>query len=95
MVRFRPPYQAVVRLCWVAADYFGLIEAAHPTLDLLRLPPRKFLNIVYLWVIERIPYDRIAEWQAELVELLPWQDSQSAAAEELESASFMAAYNKK
>jgi len=46
--------------------------------------------LVYAWCVERVPPDKLDEWHADLVDLLPWQDSSSAAAEELESASFFA-----
>jgi hypothetical protein len=45
--------------------------------------------LVYSWAIERVNPEKIDDWEAELVELLPWQDTTSAAAEEIESESFM------
>jgi hypothetical protein len=48
-----------------------------------------FANFVYAWCIERVPSDELDDWKAELVDLLPWQDSASEAAVELESESFM------
>lgn len=47
-----------------------------------------YLNLVYTWAIERVEHDKLDDWEAELVDLLPWQDADSLAAEELESASF-------
>lgn len=41
------PYAAVVRLVGTAAETWEFLDAAHPTLDLVRLPFTKFLNIVY------------------------------------------------
>lgn len=85
----RPPYPAVVRLCTLAAERWALIDAAYYQTNLLRLPPHRFLNMVYAWAVERVDPEKYDEWELELVDLLPWQDSQSAAAEELESKSFM------
>jgi hypothetical protein len=50
--------------------------------------------LVYSWAIERVAHDKLDEWKADLVELLPWQDADSAAAEEMESASFFAMQGK-
>ena len=92
----RPPYPAAVRLCCIAAERWPELDAfyhASPT-PLLRLRPHRYLNFVYAWAIERVPYDKLDDWKAELVDLLPWQDASSAAAEELESASFFAMQGK-
>lgn len=88
----RPPYPAVVRLCLLASERWGEIAAAYHAspVPLLRLKPHMYLNYVYTWALERVPPDKVDDWNAELVDLLPWQDSQSLAAEEIESASFYA-----
>lgn len=87
----RPPYPAAVRLCGVLAERWDQISAAyyHPGYSLLDERPHMLLNLVYAWCIERIPPDKLDEWISDLHDLLPWQDSTSSAAEELESASFM------
>lgn len=46
--------------------------------------------MVYSWVIERIPGDKLEDWLRDLEDLLPWQDTSSEAAAEIESESFMA-----
>lgn len=46
--------------------------------------------MVYVWALERIEHDKIDTWIRELNDLLPWQNVQSEAAAEIESASFMA-----
>lgn len=46
--------------------------------------------MVYAWCIERVEHDKLDDWKMELVDLLPWQDSSSAAAADLESESFLA-----
>lgn len=58
--------------------------------NLLRLRPHKFLGLVYAWAIERVDPDKLDDWLVELNDLLPWEDAQSEAAVELESASFFA-----
>jgi hypothetical protein len=87
-----------MRLCSIASIHWDQIighyhamprsnPLVHP---LLLVSPAEFVGLVYAWAIERVPPDKVDDWEAELVDLLPWQDSSSAAAEELESASFMA-----
>lgn len=46
--------------------------------------------MVYSWAIERVAPDKLDEWLSELADLLPWQDSTSEAAANLESESFLA-----
>jgi hypothetical protein len=46
--------------------------------------------MVYAWAIERVEHDKLDDWLAELTDLLPWQDSTSEAAANLESESFLA-----
>lgn len=86
----RPPYAAAVRLCTIAADRWAELDAAYPNVNLVRLRPHRFANFVYAWCIERVDPDGLDDWKAELLDLLPWQDSQSEAAANLESDSFMA-----
>jgi hypothetical protein len=45
--------------------------------------------LVYSWCIERVDPESLDDWEAELVDLLPWQDSSSEAAANMESESFM------
>ena len=86
----RPPYPAIVRLCLIAAERWAEIDAAYYQTNLLRLRPHRFLNLVYTWCVERLEPDKLDDWHAELVDLLPWQDSNSEAAINLESESFLA-----
>lgn len=67
-----------------------MIEAHYYQINLLKQSVRRFANLVYAWAIERVPRDKLDEFEAELHDLLPWQDVDSEAAVELESASFMA-----
>lgn len=55
----------------------------------MKMPPHRLANMVYSWVLERLPHDQIEDWKQELVDLLPWQDTASEAAVDLESESFM------
>ena len=80
----------VVRLAAVASSVWPQLEAHYYQIDLLKLRGAKLLNLVYVWYLQTIPSDKIQEVLTELDDLLPWEDSTSAAAEEIESASFMA-----
>lgn len=53
------------------------------------MPPHEYLNMVYAWCIERVDPEGLDDWITELGDLLPWQDTNSEAAVDLESASFM------
>lgn len=86
----RTPYQAVHRLCEHTVILWPRLVAAYYQKNLLKCRPHELLNLVYSWVIENYPSDKLEEWHEELTELLPWQDADSEAAIELESASFMA-----
>ena len=86
----RPPYPAVVRLCAIASERWPEIDAAYYQIDLLRLKPHRFLNLVYAWCVERVKHGEFEKWEQELYDLLPWQDSTSEAAVNAESESFMA-----
>lgn len=80
-----------MRLCEIFADRYGDIVAAYhasPT-PLLRMPPYQIVSMVYAWAVERVQPDGLNDWLTELRDLLPWQDVDSEAAAEMESASFM------
>ena len=86
----RPPYPAAVRLCSIASERWAELDAAYYQINLLRQRPHRFLNLVYSWCIERVEHDKLDDWLNELNDLLPWQDSSSEAAVNLESESFLA-----
>lgn len=83
-----------MRLAGIASSVWPQLEEAYYQINLLDLTPAKLLNIVFVWYMKNIPSDKIEEARATLDDLLPWEDSTSAAAEEIESASFMAAMAK-
>lgn len=78
-----------MHLCQLAADRWPSLRTAYPTVNLLALTGHDFLNFVFQFCMERLPSDKIEEWLADLEELLDWQDTDSDAAIEAESASFM------
>ena len=84
----RTPYPAVVRLHHIASERWAEVEAAYPTVSLLRFPRARFLNLVYVWAIERVPSDTLEQWKADLVEPLPWQSVDSEYVIQMESDAF-------
>lgn len=81
-----------VRLCEIAAIRWGDIDAAYHAspVPLLKMPPYRLASMVYAWAIERVSPDKVDDWIAELNDLLPWQDTASEAAINIESESFFA-----
>lgn len=79
-----------MRLAGLASSVWPQLEAHYYQIELLDLHPAKLLNLVYVWYLQNIPSDKIDEVLTELDDLLPWEDSTSEAAAEIESASFMA-----
>ena len=89
----RPPYPAAVRLYAIAADRWAEIDAAYVTVDLLREPSYRFLNLVYAWCVQRIPPDDLEQWIMNLHAPLPGEEvtRRSDKIDEIEGESFMAA----
>lgn len=56
----------------------------------MRQPPWRIASLTYAWAIERVDPEKLEDWEMELVDLLPWQDSHSEAAIQIESDSFFA-----
>lgn len=54
-------------------------------------PMWRFVSLTYAWAVELIDPEKLEDWEMELVDLLPWQDSSSEAATQIESDSFMRA----
>lgn len=87
----RHPYARAVKLCALLSDRFEELTAAYYHIpNLLALPCWRLISLVYAWCIERVDPDKLDEWLVELDDLLPWQDSESEAATNIESASFFA-----
>lgn len=85
----RHPYPRAVKLSALLSDRFREITSAYYLIpNLLALPGWKLMSMVYSWAIERVDPEKLDEWIVELDDLLPWQDSNTEAAEEIESASF-------
>lgn len=85
-----------VRLCRIAAEIWPLLDAAYVAspVPLMKMAPHRFANMVYAWCVERLPGDKLDDWLTEMNELLEWQDTESEAAVNLESESFLAAMAK-
>lgn len=88
----RPPYQVALRLYSIAAEHWPVIDAAYPSVDLIRFPAYRFLNFVYAWAVERIPQDKLEEWIHMLNQPLPGREAKPTEEELIEDGeSFMAA----
>lgn len=86
-----------MRLCSLASHYWPQLDAAYYNIvddrgrrGLLRQHPARFVSLVYAWAVERVDPEGLEDWEFGLVDLLPWQDSQSEAAAQMESDTFMA-----
>lgn len=85
-----PPYQAALRLYVIAEQRWAEIEIAYITSDLLRFPPAKFLNAVYVWCLERIEPEKLEQWLFQLSAPLPGEeDKVSETTQEVEGDAFM------
>ena len=90
----RAPYAAALRLYAVADERWAEIEAHYIAIDLLRLPPAKFLNAVYAWCVKYMDPEDREKWDIMLTAPLPGAEKrrQSSEAEvEAEGAAFLAA----
>lgn len=68
-----PPYRVVLRLCAIAADRWAEVDAAYPSIDLIRLPIDRFCNFVYTWCIKYVDPKAFEEWKMALTAPLPWE----------------------
>lgn len=85
-----PPYQVALRLYLIAAERWPEVDAAYPSVDLIRFPPHRFLNFVYAWCLARIEPDKLEEWLYLLNQPLPGQEKKvTDAMAESEGESFM------
>lgn len=86
----RTPYRVAVRLYGILIAYWSELTAAYYQIDLLQQRPHRTLTLVYAWCMERTDPEKREEFLQDLNDLLPWEESDSEAAAEIESASFMA-----
>ena len=87
-----PPYPAALRLYAIADERWAEIEAHYITVDLLRLPPAKFLNAVYAWCVRYMQPDDREKWEMMLTAPLPGQKAGASDNQvEAEGAAFLAA----
>lgn len=62
----RTPYPAVLRLYAIAEERWAEVEAHYIQIDLLGIGPRRFLNCVYAWCVQRLDPERREEWEMNL-----------------------------
>lgn len=86
----RPPYQLALRLYVIATEHWALIDAEYASVDLIRFPPHRFLNCVWKWCIDRIPSDKLEEWEWSMNQPLPGREKKKAPAPtEADESGFM------
>jgi hypothetical protein len=89
----RPPYPTALRLYAVADERWAEIEANYIAVDLLRLPPAKFLNCVYAWAVKYMTAEDREKWDIMLTAPLPGTEKNHRPTEsevEAEGAAFLA-----
>jgi hypothetical protein len=90
----RTPYATALRLYAVAQERWAEIEAHYLAVDLLRLPPAKFLNAVYAWAVKWMDAEAREKWDMMLTAPLPGTERRHRPSEgevEVEGAAFLAA----
>lgn len=89
-----PPFPTALRLYVIAAERWPEIDSAYASIDLIRYPPHRFMNLVYGWCVQRIDPEKREEWESMLADPLPNQVTEKSAPTpfqaEDEGASFMA-----
>ncbi|UOK18347.1 tail assembly chaperone [Arthrobacter phage BruhMoment] len=60
-----------VRLGQACIGHWALIDGSLPQVDLLSLPVHRILNIVYVWMAERMDTEARQKWETELDSPLP------------------------
>lgn len=68
-------FPAAVRLAQTAASNWARIDGAHPGVDLLTLPLRRWLNVVYVWALEHMSDEDARAWEQKLNDPLPGEDA--------------------
>lgn len=85
----RHPYRRAVYLCSIAELRWDELDAAYYQINLAAQKPARFVGLVYAWAVANMDNEQREKFDVSLTDLLPWEDAQSDAAVELESASFM------
>lgn len=89
----RPPYSTALRLYAVADERWAEIEARYISVDLLRLPPAKFLNCVYAWAVHYMSPEDREKWDMMLTAPLPGAERNRPSESQIEDegAAFLSA----
>jgi hypothetical protein len=86
------PYVRALRLYLLAIEHWAVLDAHYATVDLITLPPHRFCNLVYAWLIGRIDPEKIEQVEFQLNQPLPGEEKKvSVMQQEDDGASFMAA----
>jgi hypothetical protein len=81
----RPPYPVVLRLYAIAVERWAELDATYASIDLIRLPPHRFLNLVWTWCLEHLPADKKEEWLYQMSSPLPGQEKKKPSASEIDA----------
>ena len=84
------PYQAVYRLYAIASERWAEIDAAYASIDLIRQPVHRFVNLTYAWCLTRIEPEKLEEWMFMLNSPFPGEKVVSDQMLEDEGAAFLA-----
>ena len=86
------PYPRTLRLYVLAIEHWPIIDAHYHAVDLLDLPPHRFCNFVYAWLMGRIDPEKLEEVNYMLDLPLPGREKKVTPMQQVdEGDSFMAA----
>lgn len=68
-------FRTAVRLAQLTIGEWARIDGSFPQVDLLTLPARRILNIVYVWATERMGEEQRMEWEEQLNAPLPGESA--------------------
>jgi hypothetical protein len=86
----RPPYPEVLRLYSIAEDHWPSLCARYYLIDLIMLPPHRFLTLVLGWLKEVVAPDRWDQFVYELSAPIPGMKATENVIE-MEGDTFMSA----
>lgn len=72
-------FREAVRLAQGCIVNWARIDGSFPQVDLLSLPSRRILNIVYVWLLERMDSEAGQAWTEQLNAPLPGEGMDAAA----------------